>query len=327
MDISIVIPCHNGQPYLAQAIGSALAQTRPPAEVIVIDDSSTDDSATVAASFGGAVRLESRSFGSAARTRNYGASLAGGDALMFLDADDVLGPDSLEALANQLEQHPRSVVACPWFRLERVRGAWVRRPPSCAPKNGRDPLDAWLTGWYHPPCSVLWSRGALEQAGEWDPRAGPNDDGDLMMRALVVGVPLRLTSRGESFYRRLPDGATSLSGTRFTEKGLRSRIFVVTRIAQMLDERQRLDDHRKAIGHALSIILRDCRGEHPKLEQECRFLRNRLGEPRWRRIGRTLLRRVRAHTISRLRRTNFSSQDPSGDSTELEEIRFGLPTE
>jgi hypothetical protein len=246
---------------------------------------------------------------------------------MFLDADDILGPTVLEALATEVERHPGSVAACPWYRLDLRGGRWVRRPPSCAPRRpGQDPLDAWLRGWYHPPCAVLWSREAYEQTGGWDSRAEVNNDGDLMMRALVNRVPLRLTTEGEAFYRRLPEGEVSLSGTRFTERGLRARVWVVTRIAKRLREQGRLAPYRDALGEAFGLLEIDCGARHPELAALCRTRRRQYGEAMWKRVARGLQRRTRAAVLRRwgaLPRSD-SKDAEAGAPTALEEIRYGL---
>ena len=159
---------------------------------------------------------------------------------MFLDADDVLGPTALEALADALR--PGAIAACPWYRLDERGGVWVRRPASCTPRRpDQDALAGWLSAWYHPPCSVLWSREAFDVVGRWDGRGGPNDDGHVMMQALARGVPLVLTDRGEAFYRRLrPTDAPSVSSGRLTEDGLRARLWVLEQLAETLEGRGRL---------------------------------------------------------------------------------------
>lgn len=334
MKISVVIPCYNAEDWLGQAIGSLLEQTRPPDEIIVVDDGSTDGSRKVAERFGDHVgphvKVVTRRSGSAPETRNHGASLATGDAIMFLDADDVLGPETLEALADEIRRHPGSVAACPWYRLERIAGSWVERPPTCAPlRAGQDYLDGWLRGWYHPTSSVLWSRTAFDRAGGWDPRAkGPNDDGDLMMRALVRGVPLHVTSRGAAYYRRLPDGADSVSGARLTREGLRSRIGVVWRTARALARQGRLDRYRASVDESLATISAGCGAGQRDLARRCALLRERYGRPRWRRrvvawrrrllsLGRRIGRRVRA--LVRWREAKGASVEP-----QRREIRYGL---
>lgn len=284
MKISVIIPCHNGERYLAQAIGSALDQTTPAHEVIVVDDASSDGSLALAHAFAqrlpSGVRVLAERFNSATRTRNMGAQTASGDALMFLDADDVLGPDVLRVLAAELQRGPGRIAACAWARLAEIGGRWVRQPPSCAPRmTGEDPLSAWLTGWYCPPCSVLWSRAAFEGAGRWDERAVVNQDGDLIMRALAYGIPLTESAAGIAFYRRTP--GESLSGTRLTEAGLRSRLRTVRKIATLLEDQGTLTRQRRdAIRAALARIGTDAARRHPELTADARVLTTRFGGPR-----------------------------------------------
>jgi O-antigen biosynthesis protein len=290
MKVSVVIPCHNAAPYLAQAIGSVLEQTSPAHEVIVVDDGSTDESLAIARRFAGVgpdrIRVASERSGSAALTRNLGALLATGDALMFLDADDVLGPRGIEALSAALAGQPAAFSACPWFRLQEVHGRWMARPPSCARRlPGQDALSAWLTGWYHPPCSVLWSRDAFERAGRWDEHAGSNDDGDLAMRALVAGTPLLETAQGTAYYRRLPTGHLSLSGTRFTREHLTARLHVIRKIAVRLEECGRIAGYRADLSAAFARIAAEA-AEHPDLAQRAADLSRQLRAGRWRQQAR-----------------------------------------
>lgn len=293
MTISVIIPCHNGEAYLAQTLRSVFNQTRPPEDVIVVDDGSTDGSAALAGSFGSAVRLVSGTYGSAAAARNAGMAVAQGDAIMFLDADDLLAPSALQHLSDVLAREPDAIACCPWNRLELIDGCWVAAPASCAPlRPGQDALSGWLTGWYHPPCSVLWSRTAYERAGGWDPAGLVNDDGDIMMRGLIAGNRLIGTDQGMAYYRRLPDGAVSLSGKRFTRPGTEARLFVLSRVARLLDEQGRLDPYRGALGEALDMVAAGIEGDHPDLHDRALAEAARIAGPMWRRRWRQAVARV-----------------------------------
>ena len=102
--ISIIIPAYQAADYLTATLKSCLSQTLAPAEVIVVDDGSTDGTGAVAEEFGPAVRVESVKNGGVARARNIGARLARGECLVFLDADDTLVPSALERLHAILEK-------------------------------------------------------------------------------------------------------------------------------------------------------------------------------------------------------------------------------
>jgi glycosyltransferase involved in cell wall biosynthesis len=94
--ISIVIPCYNGARFLRETLDSVRRQTYPATEVIVIDDGSTDDSAAIAESFGSPVRVLRQTNHGESVARNRGISVAAGDWIALLDADDLWEPRKLE---------------------------------------------------------------------------------------------------------------------------------------------------------------------------------------------------------------------------------------
>ena len=294
MNVSVVIPSFNAERFIAQTIRSVLNQTHPAHEIIVVDDGSSDGTAEVVRRFGTAVTLIEPGHGGASRARNYGAALASGDALMFLDADDVLGPDVLRHLVAALRSVPQGIALCPWKRLERVNGRWVRRPASCAPRvPGDDVLSAWLSGWYHPPCSVLWSRAAYELSGGWGEDLTVNDDGDITMRALARGARPVITHEGTAFYRK--HDAPTLSSRRLTEDGLRSSMHALVKLAEVLHEENRIEDYRARLGAAFDQIARDCREHTPTLAPECERLARQYGGPTWQRQLRARERTLRLY--------------------------------
>ena len=331
--ISIVVPCHNAQPFLAQTLGSALEQTRSADEIIVVDDGSTDESLELATRIAEAmpdrIRVYSEHSGQASRSRNMGALMATGDALLFLDADDVLGPDALATLLEALRRAPDGVAISPWFRLTRADRGWMAAPPSCRPRqSGQHPLDAWLSGWYAPPCAVLWSRAAFDAAGRWDERWNPNDDGDLMMRALALGVPLAEAPSGHSYYRRVP-GAGSLSAARHTREGLRARLRTIRKIAALLEESGRLEAHRDALRTALRIVAGDAGASHPELADEARRMAGVYRPSFWTRACRSFGARTRRLFDRRRAAADAPAREPSpaihADGMRIGEVvRYGL---
>ena len=87
-DITVVIPCYNAEAWVARAIDSVLAQEGVRAEVIVIDDGSTDGSVEVLKRYGDRIRWETGPNRGACAARNRGLALASAEYVMFLDADD-----------------------------------------------------------------------------------------------------------------------------------------------------------------------------------------------------------------------------------------------
>lgn len=106
--ISVIIPVYNTEKYIAEAIESVLSQTHKPAEVIVADDGSTDDSVSVAKSFGEVVSIVHCEHRGAGAARNSGIQVAKHPFLAFLDADDLWVPEKLAWQVTIMETHPET---------------------------------------------------------------------------------------------------------------------------------------------------------------------------------------------------------------------------
>jgi len=104
--VSVVIPTYNYGRWVAEAIDSALAQTLPPIEVIVVDDGSTDDTAAVLAAYGDRIRVIRQRNQGPATARNAGIAAARGDVVAFLDADDLWKPRKLELQMARFDAGP-----------------------------------------------------------------------------------------------------------------------------------------------------------------------------------------------------------------------------
>lgn len=103
--VSVVIPVHNGGPFLAEAIESVYAQSHSPAECIVVDDGSTDDTPTILERFEGrdGFRWYRKVQGGEASARNFGIEQASGEYVAFLDHDDVWLPEKLKRQLSEFE--------------------------------------------------------------------------------------------------------------------------------------------------------------------------------------------------------------------------------
>jgi glycosyltransferase involved in cell wall biosynthesis len=122
--ISVIIPVFNGASYLAEAVNSALAQTYPPVEVIIVDDGSTDDSVAVAQAYRGRVRILSQPHAGAAAARNLGVGASTGELLAFLDADDRWPASKLHAQSDLLRSAARLDGVFGYVRQLRHGATW-----------------------------------------------------------------------------------------------------------------------------------------------------------------------------------------------------------
>lgn len=140
--VSIIIPCWNGANYVSDAIESALAQTYPKVEVIVIDDGSTDDTPAILQSFYGRIRWESTLNRGACAARNRGLELAKGEFIQFLDVDDLLHADKIAKQLEVATSHETDIVYCAreTYGIDHPKQTWVD-----SPTNGDDDLAFALT--------------------------------------------------------------------------------------------------------------------------------------------------------------------------------------
>ena len=95
-DVTVVIPTYNRARFIEEAVESVLAQSYPPLEVIIVDDGSTDDTASVCARFQSPVRYIRRQNEGAATARNVGILAAKGNWIAFCDSDDIWKSQKLE---------------------------------------------------------------------------------------------------------------------------------------------------------------------------------------------------------------------------------------
>ncbi len=187
--VSVVIPAFNAEGHLPRALRSALAQTRPAWEILVVDDGSTDRTAEVAAGFGGTVRVlrHGRNRGLSA-ARNTGIRHALGDWVALLDSDDAWYPAKLERQARAFGADGRGpgFVFC-LTRVIRADGAsWI----DCAdaPLPQKDPrgflADLLVRNAVSGSgCSPVVRRDVLIETGGFDESLRACEDWDLWLRA------------------------------------------------------------------------------------------------------------------------------------------------
>ena len=213
--VSIVISSYNYGRFLAEAIESALGQTHPSLEVVVVDDGSRDDSVAVAGRY--PVKLVVQPNQGVATARNRGAGEAHGNYLVFLDADDRLEPDYVERCLEVLlkSEEPIGYVYT-WMRhFGADSRIYVSRPFSPA---------AMLAGSFVN-VSALMRRQAFERAGGFDPawRLG-HEDYELWVRMLHCGIHGVLLPEPLLGYRRHEGGRNTLPRERLRELRWRLRL-------------------------------------------------------------------------------------------------------
>ncbi len=206
--IGIVIPARDAAPWLGAALRSVLAQTLATWRVAVVDDGSTDPTATVAAGFTDPrITLIRQAPCGVSAARNRGiAALTGCAALLFLDADDWLAPDALARLAAALRAAPDAVAACgpcaPATEDGRPAGRALR------PAAG-DVLARLLTrNLFANGGHLLVRTAAVHRAGGFRPDLRYGEDWEYWVRIAALGRFVAAPGRAPLlFVRRRAEGA------------------------------------------------------------------------------------------------------------------------
>ena len=189
MKISVIIPCYNSAQWVAGAVDSVLSQARPPGEIIVVDDGSSDDPRSALRCFGDKVRLISRDNGGLSAARNTGAAEASGDWFLFLDADDRLFPDALEKLAATAEMSGAGVVY--GFALQRREDPADPAIHSRPHAAGAPPVPAKAAFYWTPIATAgcaLISRKLNDAVGGFDENFRQVEDAEYWLRCGVTSA-------------------------------------------------------------------------------------------------------------------------------------------
>jgi poly-beta-1,6-N-acetyl-D-glucosamine synthase len=123
--LSVIIPAYNEAASLADTIRSLQAQTMKPAEIIVVDDCSTDGTGEIARNLGVTVLRPPTNTGSKAGAQNFALTQIENRCVMAIDADTVLAPDAIEKLSSAFNE-PKVVAACGFVLPRHVSSVWER---------------------------------------------------------------------------------------------------------------------------------------------------------------------------------------------------------
>jgi GT2 family glycosyltransferase len=185
--VSILIPCYNTQQWITEAIESALNQTYPNKEIIVVDDGSTDGSLDIVRSFGDRIRWETGSHRGGNAARNRLLELSTGEWLQYLDADDYLFSDKIETQIRFLSQiSDADIIYSPVIvEYHQDNQSWQKVDQIPEPL----PHDPWilLTRWHLPQTGgVLWRKEAIVDVGGWNEHQNCCQENELYLRLLMA---------------------------------------------------------------------------------------------------------------------------------------------
>lgn len=215
--VSILIPAYGAEATLAATLDSALAQTYPNVEVVVVNDGSADATLAVAQRYRarGVTVIDQPNAGAAA-ARNHAFRLSKGEYVQFLDADDLIAPDKIEVQMRRLASEPEGTVAsAAWARFctDPSEAVFETKADWCDFEPARQWLvQSWSGRGTMFPAAWLLPRAVAEAAGPWDERLSLNDDGEYNARVLTAARKIAFCPDARAYYRSGIAG--NLSGRR-----------------------------------------------------------------------------------------------------------------
>jgi len=217
--VSILIPAFNAEEWLAETLKSAIGQTWERKEIIVVDDGSTDETFRIAKQYESKiVKAVTQDNGGACKARNKALSLAQGDYIQWLDADDLLAPDKLSQQFNRddIGRDSRVLLTSAFgmffYTIEKAKfepnALWQDLAPVDWVKL-KFTQSVWMN-----PAAWLVSHRLTELAGPWDNRLARSgdDDGEYICRVVLASEKVQFVPEAKCYYR--VGHANSLSGRR-----------------------------------------------------------------------------------------------------------------
>lgn len=217
--ISVIMPCYNAEKYIAEAIQSVQNQSLKDWELLIVDDSSTDNSANIAEKFAkedDRIQLIKQPNSGACRARNNGIEHAKGEYIKFLDADDVLFNDCLENQIRQIQTlNPNQLPFGTYGRIDERsnRISYFQFSESMLELLAVDPIAFMYFHWEILISCPLHRIENLLQIGLFDTRLPRHQESDLHFRLALAGIQFVYFPIHTFDYREYH--ATSRISTRF----------------------------------------------------------------------------------------------------------------
>jgi glycosyltransferase involved in cell wall biosynthesis len=207
--VSVIIPTRNRAALIEQTLDSVWKQTYRPLEIIIVDDGSDDATPQVVQAWfsrhtstpGITLRFDRQTMLGASAARNRGMRHARGELIQFLDSDDLISPDKIEAQVTASRARPGAVVTGRWQCFTGSGDAMVLESSARFIDPARDIIAQWFEGEHGSLHSLLWPRTVIDRIGPWDESLAANQDGELLLRALLGDYTMEYCGEGVAYTR------------------------------------------------------------------------------------------------------------------------------
>jgi glycosyltransferase involved in cell wall biosynthesis len=239
--VSILIPCYNAAGSICECIQSALDQTYPEKEILVLDDGSTDDSRDRIRAIGNKIKWASQSNQGGNPARNTLLQQARGKWIQYLDADDILFPDKIVRQVDVLQNDPAiDMIYSPIIAERHSRGNMTREEHKIP--ESHDPWDL-LASWRFPQTGgVLWRKEAVIDVGGWKESLECCQEHELYSRMMMAGKKLRFSSYAGAVYRIHSGGSVS---SKDPLRVIMTRMRILDSVEEYLRKRGEMTERRR----------------------------------------------------------------------------------
>jgi glycosyltransferase involved in cell wall biosynthesis len=285
--VSIIIPAYNSEAYLKETIQSALDQTWPEKEIIVVDDGSADNSLNVAKAFrDNRVKVFSQKNQGASAARNRGLRESSGDYIQFLDGDDLFHESKIEHQLKHIAGIPYAMAYGPigyFSNSNSLHGVNLETALKKDFDNGYDCLfalyggyDTNYAGGMVPLHAWLTPRQLIVEAGPWDESISVDDDGEFFCRVVLKAEQIKYVANAVGYYRKHTHNKNLSS-----QKSYKAYLSAFNAIKLKYQHLGNNKGMNALLANQAMHVLNDLYPREPKLCKEIQQFINQLGGNNW----------------------------------------------
>lgn len=260
IDVTVVIGAYNSMPYVTKSVTSVLGQTigLDRLELIAVDDGSTDGTGEeldrLAESSEVMRVVHQPNSGGPAGPRNVGIELARGRYVLFLDADDYLGPEALERMVSVADRNGSDVV------VGRMAGVGGRKPPRSMFRENQDKVDLFASRiWWTLSAQKLFRKSLIDRLGLRFPNLKIGQDQPFTGRAYLAAGTISVIADYDCYYIvTRDDGGNNTK----VQRDPRDRLPSIEVMIRMVAEHVQPGEQRDALmeRHFYYDLIRGCFG-------------------------------------------------------------------
>ena len=256
MRVSVLIPMYNAEKYISATIENVLKQTWSDLEIIIVDDGSTDNSYNIAKQYESSnIHIYQQKNKGASAARNLAFEKSTGELIQYLDADDFLSYNKIEAQVNLFNKvNDRNAIIASGILLfdgdimeticiphRQMSTDYYNKPMDLLVDICREKYIVQSSIW-------LMHRDLLNKVGGWNEKLTLNDDGEYFFRVVGQSSGVYFCSQGAVFYRNTPQSLSK----QVSQKAIESQLLATQVMTEVVTK---LENSRRAKGACVNFYM------------------------------------------------------------------------